>query len=307
MTSPEADHASARRSGLRRWVPVAIAAAVALTLGIAAFAQQPGDTPTGASGSDAAPVVTSGSSSIGTVPGGGTTIGAATGTAESPTAVGTDTAGTDDVAAEVVQPEPLTQPTEGEKAPPIGPFGDLALRTKGDPLAVGKVDAPVVMVMFSDYRCPFCALFSQTLEQPLIDKYVDSGVLRIEWRDFPIFGSESARAAVAGRAAAAQGRFWEFNKAVYAAAPERGHPSLPDAQLVTFARQAGVADIARFTADLDNPDYIAAVAADFDEGGRIGVPATPSFIINGYPMQGAQPIGEFEQLIDTVATLAPAK
>lgn len=188
----------------------------------------------------------------------------------------------------------------------IGPIGDMARRIEGDPLAVGRIDAPVAMVVYSDYRCPYCALFSQQMEQPLVDEYVASGLLRLEWRDFPIFGDESRRAAVAGRAAAKQGKFWEFNSALYAAAPASGHPELPVDELIGFARQAGVADIDAFRADLDDPDLAAAVQADYAEGSRLGVPATPSFVINGYPMRGAQPVAEFEKIIDAVLALRQA-
>lgn len=189
---------------------------------------------------------------------------------------------------------------------PIGPIGDMARRIEGDPLAVGPIDAPIAMVMYSDYRCPYCALFSQQTEPALVAHYVDSGQMRLEWRDFPIFGEESLRAAVAGRAAAHQGKFWEFNRALYAAAPLSGHPELPVDELVDFARQAGVADIDAFRADLDDPDLAAAVQADLDEGNRLGVPATPSFVINGYPLRGALPLAEFEKIIDTIAAVQPA-
>lgn len=217
-----------------------------------------------------------------------------------------DQNGDGDVVTSVIQPDipgDAPMPQVGEKADAIGPFGDRSRREAGDELALGDVNAPVVMVVYSDYRCPYCALFSQTLEQDLIDEYVTPGVLRIEWRDFPMFGDESARAAVAGRAAALQGKFWEFNRALYAAAPEHGHPALPDETLIAFADAAGVEDLDEFATDLDNPDLIDAVQTDFDDGIALGVPATPSFIINGFPLQGARPLSEFQQLIDTALML----
>lgn len=177
-------------------------------------------------------------------------------------------------------------------------MGDLARRTPGDPLALGHPDAPVVMVMFSDFRCPFCAKFSRDTEQQLVDQYVNPGKLRIEWRDDPIFGPASVRAAQAGRAAAAQGRFWQFNRAVFAVAPERGHPDLPDARLQQFAQQAGVPDMAKFDADMDAPATAAAVQSDIDQAGTLGVPSTPAFVINGNPILGAQPIDQFRSAID---------
>src|SRR5699024_10106368 len=103
-------------------------------------------------------------------------------------------------------------------------------REAGDPLARGRVDAPVVMVAFEDFRCPFCAKSSTETAPKLIDRYVDKGVLRIEWRDYPIFGEESKRAARAGRAAAKQDKFWEFHDGVVSPAPYRAPPDLPTDQ-----------------------------------------------------------------------------
>jgi protein-disulfide isomerase len=179
-----------------------------------------------------------------------------------------------------------------------GSHSPVERRQAGDPLALGAPDAPVALVVFSDYRCPFCAKFSRDIEPELVNRYVDAGRLRIEWRDFPIFGPQSMSAARAGRAAAEQGRFWEFNSAVYAAAPERSKADLTDGALIDFARQAGVADIDRFTAAMRGDTFDAAINSDLAQGTGIGVPSTPAFLINDVPMLGAQPIEDFVRAID---------
>ncbi|MUL82214.1 MULTISPECIES: thioredoxin domain-containing protein [unclassified Mycolicibacterium] len=171
-------------------------------------------------------------------------------------------------------------------------------RQAGDPLALGDRDAPVALVVFSDYRCPFCAKFSRVIEPELVKRYVDAGQLRIEWRDFPIFGPQSMSAARAGRAAAEQGKFWEFNRAVYAAAPERSKADLTDEVLIDLARQAGVPDIDRFTAGMRGNAFDAAINSDLAQGTGIGVPSTPAFLINDVPLLGAQPTEEFVHAID---------
>ena len=66
-------------------------------------------------------------------------------------------------------------------------------------MALGDVDAPVVMISYSEFQCPFCGKYARDTEPILVEKYVDSGVLRIEWRDFPYLGPESTTAAQAGR------------------------------------------------------------------------------------------------------------
>ncbi|OQO90305.1 DsbA family protein [Saccharomonospora piscinae] len=178
------------------------------------------------------------------------------------------------------------------------PLADLPRREPGDPMALGDPQAPVTMVMYEDYRCPFCAKFSRDISPALVERYVDTGVLRMEWRDLPIFGEQSLTAARAGRAAADQDRFWEFTEAVYAAAPDRGHPDLTPETLREFAREAGVGDLDRFSADLASTRYDAAIEADAQEGSALGVSSTPTFIVNGQPVLGAQPLDTFVSVID---------
>ncbi|MFC5996472.1 thioredoxin domain-containing protein [Pseudonocardia hispaniensis] len=196
---------------------------------------------------------------------------------------------------------PEAAPAQTGNPAPLGPLGDLAQRIPDDPMALGRVDAPVTIVMFNDYRCPFCAKFSRDTEPDLVARYVESGIVRLEWRDLAMFGPQSTTAAQAGRAAAAQGRFWEFNRAIYAVAPETGHADLTDERLVEFARQAGVPDLERFRADMRAPENVAAVQADGAMAATLGVPATPAFVINGTPMLGAHPLDTFVAAIERAA------
>lgn len=189
-------------------------------------------------------------------------------------------------------------PAAAHTAAGAGPLGEQARREAGDPLALGAVDAPVVMVVFSDYRCPFCARHSRVTEPELVERYVGAGELRIEWRDFPVFGDASLLAARAGRAAAAQGRFWEFNRAVYAAAPENGHHELTPRRLRDLAVRAGVPDLERFEREMSGDIYDQAIAKDVAQARALGITGTPSFVIGGHPLVGAQPTELFAQLID---------
>lgn len=175
---------------------------------------------------------------------------------------------------------------------------DLARRIDGEATALGAVDAPVVLVEYADYRCPFCGVFARDTMPTLVAEYVEAGELRIEWRDLPVFGDESESAAVAGRAAGAQGKFWEYHEAIFAGAPERGHPSLPREKLIELAGEAGVADIEQFTRDLDDPELLATVLADREEGAQLGITSTPIFIVNNTPIAGAQPLDTFRQVIE---------
>ncbi len=173
---------------------------------------------------------------------------------------------------------------------------DLPRRDPADARAMGAVDAKVVMTNWSDYRCPFCAVWHQrTL--PELKKYVDDGRLRIEFRDLALFGEQSEAAAVAARAAGQQGKFWEFQDAVFAAAPPSGHPDIQRENLLAFARTAGVPDLTAFEAALDDADLRAAVQADSSEARQLGISGTPFFVVGGQALSGAQPTEVFENVL----------
>lgn len=184
-----------------------------------------------------------------------------------------------------------------EPVPSDDPLLAVTRREAGDPLAKGAVDAPVVIVEYSDFQCPFCGRFARETAPVLEQEYVDEGLVRIEWRDFPYLGPESTLAADAGRAAAAQDRFWEFHDAMYADQPAPNSGSLTEDYLVGVARQVGL-DVDRFRRDLASESVAAAVQDDFTEGQSIGVTGTPAFLVNGRPVMGAQPVEVFRQLID---------
>ncbi|MDI3402606.1 DsbA family protein [Streptomyces cavernicola] len=181
----------------------------------------------------------------------------------------------------------------------------LARRDAKDPLAQGRADAPVVLVEYADFKCGFCGKFARDTEPGLVKKYVDNGTLRIEWRNFPIFGAESEAAARGAWAAGQQGRFWQFHEAAYAdGAKEKGFKAN---RLTALAEEAGVADLDRFAKDLDSNAARKAVAEDTEEAYKLGATSTPSFLINGRPLAGAQPAETFEQAIEQAAATADRK
>ncbi len=191
---------------------------------------------------------------------------------------------------------PAAQPQQSATGVP-----DLSRRIDGDPTAIGAVDAPVVMIEYADYRCPFCSLFARDTLPALVEQYVADGTLRIEFRDLPIFGEQSIQAAVAARAAGDQGLFWEYSAAIHDAAPERGHPDLDRATLLGFAEQIGVPDLAAFELGLDSQEHHAAVQADLREAQSIGATSTPIFIVGDEPIAGAHPLETFQAAIERQA------
>ena len=192
---------------------------------------------------------------------------------------------TTSAAAATTVPEPTP-------APPVPDAQTLELirsethRDPADAQAKGKVDAPVVMVVYSDFACPYCTQFAQKVEPELAD-LVAQGTLRVEWRDLAQISPTSPLAAQAGRAAAKQGKFWEFHDAVYAAADPKGHPAYTEDSLVDFAKKAGVADLSKFRTDMTAAETVKAVSESTQHVHSIGIQGTPFMIvgetyINGY-------------------------
>lgn len=185
--------------------------------------------------------------------------------------------------------------------------GSVARREPSDAMAVGDVGAPVVMVEWLDLRCPFCALFSrQTLPQ-LMNEYVEPGLVRYEVRDIALFGDQSVDASVAARAAAEQGLFHEYLAAVYDAAPDGAKAELDREDLIGFAEQVGVPDMAKFEADLDREDLRQAVETATTQAGRLGVTSVPFFAVDDVAFSGAQPVEVFRDVIDDALATAEAR
>ena len=195
-------------------------------------------------------------------------------------------------------PSPSALPAETDDMP-------FVRRDADDPMAIGDVDAPVVLTQWTDLRCPFCAAFSRDTLPALIEEYVETGLVRVEFHDVAFFGEQSEDAAVAARAAANQGRFMEFATAIYDAAPEGAHADLPRETLIDFAEQAGVPDIGQFTADLDDPALREEAKASTLSAQQLGVNSVPFFVAGDTALSGAQPLESFRQFLD--ASLETAK
>jgi protein-disulfide isomerase len=154
----------------------------------------------------------------------------------------------------------------------------------------GGADAPVTIVEFSDFECPFCGHAVETLRQ--VEKSYGDKV-RIVFRDYPLFSHRTAkRAAEAAHCADEQGKFWEMHDQLFS----KGGP-LSDGDLYRFASQAGT-DRQKFDACLTSGKYKEAWKPSQDEGNRVGVNSTPSFFINGRLIVGAAGLDAFSKIID---------
>jgi protein-disulfide isomerase len=131
----------------------------------------------------------------------------------------------------------------------------------------------------------------------LYEEYVKDGTLRIEWKDFPYQGRESVTAAVAARAAQAQGRFWAYHDLVYQNQSSGNSGGYSEENLTALAREADL-DVERFRQDLRSARYEEVVQADFREGQELGISGTPTFYINDQVIVGLQPLETFQRVIE---------
>lgn len=131
----------------------------------------------------------------------------------------------------------------------------------------------------------------------MVQRYVEDGTLRFEWRDFPYLGEESRRAAVAARAAQEQDKFWEYHDLLYQNQGAENSGAFSDENLIGFAREAGL-DVERFEESFTSGRYQPLVDRVFREAQDAGIQGTPSFNINGRVLVGAQPLETFEQAIE---------
>ena len=169
-------------------------------------------------------------------------------------------------------------------------------RDPADPLATGDVDAPVTLVVFSDYQCPYCAAWSNdTL--PVMMEYVDEGDLRIEWRDLNVYGAFSEQASKASFAAGMQDKFWEFHDELFLDGEIRSESQLTEEAMLDIADELGL-DAEQFTEDMRSDVVDEHIQANEALGTELGAYSTPAFVLGGEPMLGAQPTNVFVDAMD---------
>lgn len=194
-------------------------------------------------------------------------------------------------------------PAPAEEEPPAPSADaeepDLSFAERRDPedlLAAGPVDAPVTLIVFSDYQCPFCAQWSdETL--PLMMDRAEAGDLRIEWRDVNIYGAPSERAARASYAAGLQGEFWAYHDALFAGGEHRSESELSHEALIDLAGDLDL-DTERFATDMESSETVAQIEENAELGIELGAFSTPAFSMGGTPLVGAQPSQVFVDAFD---------
>src|SRR5215471_3061161 len=160
----------------------------------------------------------------------------------------------------------------------------------------GNPDAPVTIVEFADYQCPFCKKSEDTLKA-LLSKY--GGGVKLAFLDFPLseIHGQAGSAAEASRCAGEQGKFWEYHDRLFADASK-----LDEASLIERAQKLRL-DKSTFRSCLTSGKFQQDIQANREQGVEAGVTGTPAFFINGVFLSGAQPQAEFEKIIDSQLAL----
>jgi protein-disulfide isomerase len=187
------------------------------------------------------------------------------------------------------------QKEAGKAPPPAAPGAPeptkivTDINVTGAPVK-GPKNAPVTIIAFSDFQCPFCSRVVPTLNQ--IEKEYE-GKVKVIFKNQPLpFHNNARPAAMAAMAANEQGKFWEMHDKLFA-----NQQNLDRASLEKYASELGL-DMGKFKAALDSNKFDAYLTADSNEGMRVGANGTPTFFINGRQVVGAQPVEAFKAVID---------
>jgi protein-disulfide isomerase len=192
---------------------------------------------------------------------------------------------------------------QGAAKPQSPTRSTASVRVSGSP-SLGQENAPVTLVEFSDFQCPFCKRHASTVYQALKKDYIDTGKLRYVFRDFPIASlhPDARQAHEAAHCAGEQNRFWDMHDRLFEISPDFSAASLSSAA-------AGIGlDAKTFGECVRSGRYAKHLDQEISEGTQAGVTGTPAFVIgpaaneeiSGTVVSGAQPLERFTQIIDGV-------
>ncbi len=156
--------------------------------------------------------------------------------------------------------------------------------------ALGPANAPILLVEFSDYQCPYCKRWHDEVLSRLVAEYGDK--IKFVYRNLPVIRANSADAAQASYCAEEQGAYWEYHEALFSYAY-----GFDDQAYEQYARDLGL-DVETLMECYRSGRYAATVDEDLQFARSLGIGSTPTFFLNGIPVVGAQPYEIFKQIID---------
>lgn len=190
-----------------------------------------------------------------------------------------------------------------------GPAGKINVQ-KTDAFALGRDDAPVTIIEYVDFQCPFCRRHASATMPDIQKNYIDTGKVRFEFRQFPLpFHQGAPHAAEAFECAREQEKAIEVHDAIFAKQQEQGSGTIQfgDSDVKEWIKSVPDLDATRVAQCMDNDKYVSLIQKDLSDGDRYGVSGTPSFFIGSYEdgfiqLVGAQPFVAFQQAIEQELT-----
>ena len=197
-----------------------------------------------------------------------------------------------------MQPATATAPTAGQ---PSGPIAEVPVTEQAEferydiptenAYAIGPADAPITIVEFSDYQCPYCRRWHEQVYEPLLAAY--PGKIRLVYRHLPLTSihPDAFSAAEAAMCAGEQDAYWPYHEKLFSS------DTLGSSTYIRYAEDLGL-NMNTFESCLSDRKYQEAVEADSNFAINLGIRSTPTFFINGLAVVGAQPLEVFQQVID---------
>lgn len=178
-------------------------------------------------------------------------------------------------------------------------FASSTQNSEGSIKVMGSADAPITIVEYSDFQCPFCEKYFQETYPQILENYVKTGKVKYQFKHFPLqIHPQAPAAGLASECALEQSKFWEMHDQLFQT--QNQWSGSPD-HLNFFKKLAGVLqlDQEKFNQCLDTGKYTDNINKDFSEGLNKSITGTPTFYINGQILIGAQDYNQFAQIIDT--------
>lgn len=165
---------------------------------------------------------------------------------------------------------------------------------------LGYSSAPITMIEFGDYQCFYCNNFFHNTEAGIVENYIDTGKVKMYFKDFTIIGQDSVTAANAAHCAQDQGKFWQYHDILYTNWSGENTGWASSANLLQFAKQLGL-DQGQFSQCMTQAKHITAIQASVSDANNLGLTGTPDFFIIGpdnsvTKVVGAQPYSVFDEI-----------
>lgn len=165
--------------------------------------------------------------------------------------------------------------------------------------SMGDLKAPIHIIEYGDYQCPYCLKFWAETEPKIVEEYVNTGKVYFEFRAYPILGPESFTAAEGAYCAGDQGKFWEFHDTLFHNWTGENVGDFTQEKLTRYATALGL-DVQVFESCISEGKYAGRVEQDKAQAEADGVYATPTLFINGIKVEGAQPFEVIQQYIEDI-------